>query len=78
MIRSFRSELLKLRRPSIIYGGGAVLAGFTVLATVLTFTTATSTGKAAANGRYAASTFADLATANGLTISGGNSTVTGL
>lgn len=67
MIRSFRSELLKLRRPSIIYGGGAVLAGFTVLATVLTFTTATATGKAAANGRYAASTFADLATANGLT-----------
>jgi ABC-2 type transport system permease protein len=67
MIRSFRSELLKLRRPSIIYGGGAVLAGFTVLATVLTFTTATATGHAAPNGRYAASTFAGLATANGLT-----------
>ncbi len=67
MMRSFRSELLKLRRPSIIAGGGAVLAGFTVLATVLTFTTATATGQAAQNGRYATSTFASLASANGLT-----------
>ena len=67
MIRSFRSELLKLRRSSVIFGGGAVLAGFTVLATVLTFTTATATGSAAQNGRYATSTFAGLAGANGLT-----------
>jgi ABC-2 type transport system permease protein len=67
MIRSFRSELLKLRRPSVIFGGGAVLAGFTVLATVLTFTTATATATAAQNGRYATSTFAGLAGANGLT-----------
>jgi hypothetical protein len=67
MIGSFRSELLKLRRPSVIFGGGAVLAGFTVLATVLTFTTATATGKAAQDGRYATSTFAGLAGANGLT-----------
>jgi hypothetical protein len=41
MIRSFRAELLKLRRPSIIYGGSAALLGFTLLATVLTITTAT-------------------------------------
>ena len=67
MIRSFRSELLKLRRPGMIFGGGAVLAGFTVLATVLTFTTATATGKAAQEGRYATSTFAGLAGADGLT-----------
>ena len=67
MIRSFRSELLKLRHSSVIFDGGAVLAGFTVLATVLTFTTATATGSAAQNGRYATSTFAGLAGANGLT-----------
>jgi ABC-2 type transport system permease protein len=67
MIRSFRSELLKLRRPGVIFGGGAVLAGFTVLATVLTFTTATAAGAAAQNGRYPTSTVAGLAGADGLT-----------
>jgi ABC-2 type transport system permease protein len=67
MIRSFRSELLKLRRPGIIAGGGAALAGFTVLVTVLTFTTATATGKAAPGNQYPPASYAELASAGGLT-----------
>ncbi len=67
MIRSFRSELLKLSRPSIVVGGGAALAGFTALATVLTFTTATVTTRPAQNGRYPTATFAELAAPDGLT-----------
>jgi ABC-type transport system involved in multi-copper enzyme maturation permease subunit len=67
MIRSFRSELLKLRRPGIIIGGGVVLAVFTVLATVLTFTTATTTGRAAPGSQYPPASFTELASPAGLT-----------
>lgn len=40
MIRAFRAELLKLRRPLIWLGGGAVLPLLAVLGTVLVFATA--------------------------------------
>jgi ABC-2 type transport system permease protein len=40
MIRSLRAELLKLRRPSIIYGAGGSAAALALLATIVTFTTA--------------------------------------
>lgn len=67
MNRSFRAELLKLRRPAIIYGGGAALACFTVLATVLTLTTATPAAQRPQNGRFPGATFAQLARPDGLT-----------
>ena len=35
-----RTELLKLRRPSIIYGAGGSAAALALLATIVTFTTA--------------------------------------
>jgi len=68
MIRSFRAELLKLRRPSIIYGGSAALVGFTLLATVLTITTATKTLAPPTPGRGQAATFGQLAETGGLTL----------
>ncbi|GAA1550991.1 hypothetical protein GCM10009827_084530 [Dactylosporangium maewongense] len=40
MMRAFRSELLKLRRPRVLYGALGGLFGFTILVTVLTFATA--------------------------------------
>jgi ABC-2 type transport system permease protein len=40
MIRSLRAELLKLRRPSIIYGASGSAAALALLATIVTFTTA--------------------------------------
>ena len=43
MIRSMHAELLKLRRPAFIYGAAGAMLGFAVLATVLTFATATTT-----------------------------------
>jgi ABC-2 type transport system permease protein len=67
MIRSLRSELLKLRRPAVLLGGGTALAAFTALATILTFSTATVTGKPAQSSRYPTATFAELAGPNGLT-----------
>jgi ABC-2 type transport system permease protein len=67
MIRSFRSELVKLRRPGILLGGGTALAAFTALATVLTFSTATVTSKPAQGSRYPTATLAELAGPNGLT-----------
>jgi hypothetical protein len=42
MIRSMYAELLKLRRPAIIYGAGGAMLGFALLATVLTYATATA------------------------------------
>jgi ABC-2 type transport system permease protein len=68
MTRSFRAELLKLRRPSIIYGGGAALLGFTLLVTVLTITTATETLAPPTPGRGQADTVGQLAQAGGLTL----------
>jgi hypothetical protein len=40
MIRALRAELLKLRRPSIIYGAGGAAGALALLATIVTFTTA--------------------------------------
>lgn len=68
MIRSFRAELLKLHRPSVRYGAGAVLPAFAVLATVLVFVNAaTVAGRPdpAANGFDV--TLAQLAASGGLT-----------
>ena len=39
-IRSFRAELMKLRRPRVLYGALGGLIGCTILVTVLTFATA--------------------------------------
>jgi ABC-2 type transport system permease protein len=47
MIRSFKAELLKLRRPAALYGATGAMLGFALLATVLTFATATSATTAA-------------------------------
>lgn len=68
MIRSFRAELLKLRRPSVLYGAGAVLPGFALLATVLAFLNAATSSRASApadNGFDV--TLAELARTGGLT-----------
>jgi len=68
MIRSFRAELLKLRRPSVRYGAGAVLPAFAVLATVLVFVNAAAVAgrpDPAANGFDV--TLAQLAASGGLT-----------
>jgi ABC-2 type transport system permease protein len=43
MMRSLRAELLKLWRPSVIYGGLAGLLGLSILATALIFATAKNT-----------------------------------
>jgi ABC-type transport system involved in multi-copper enzyme maturation permease subunit len=40
MTETFRSELMKLRRPRVLYGALGGLFGFTILVTVLTFATA--------------------------------------
>jgi ABC-type transport system involved in multi-copper enzyme maturation permease subunit len=72
IIRTFRAELLKLRRPSILAGGGATLAALTLLGTGLTFATATRVVTAAHNGQFPPETFAKLAQPSGLTIGFGN------
>jgi ABC-2 family transporter protein len=64
--------VLKLRRPSIIYGGSGALLGFTLLATVLTITTATKTLAPPTPGRGQAATVGQLAQAGGLTLGFGN------
>jgi ABC-type transport system involved in multi-copper enzyme maturation permease subunit len=43
MIRSFRSEWIKLRRPGMILGGAGTIVGFAILTVVLTLTTASAT-----------------------------------
>ena len=43
MIRSIQAELLELRRPAVLYGATGSMLGFALLATVLTFATATAT-----------------------------------
>lgn len=72
MIRSFRSELLKLRRPSVVFGAVGAKIGFALLATVLTFVTADAATTAAvvrppSEGAGFDATLADLAQAGGLT-----------
>jgi ABC-2 type transport system permease protein len=65
--RSFRAELLKLRHPRLLVGGGAALIGLTVLGTVLTFATAKRVPTAPDSGQFPAATFAQLARPSGLT-----------
>ena len=70
MIRSLRAELLKLRRPAVLYGAAAAMLGFALLATVLTFATATkdtSTGASPVGGAALASTVGQLGQSGGLT-----------
>lgn len=43
MIRSFRSEFLKLQRPGMLLGGAGTMLGLTVLITILMFATASET-----------------------------------
>ncbi len=62
MIRALRSELLKLRRPRLVWGGLGALFGFTLLVTILSVATATQTA-----GPRATST-TRLIAASGLTI----------
>jgi ABC-type transport system involved in multi-copper enzyme maturation permease subunit len=69
MTRSFRSELLKLRRPSVIFGAGGAMLGFALLATILAFATAEAgdpTGPPDASEPFAL-TLGQLAEAGGLT-----------
>jgi ABC-type transport system involved in multi-copper enzyme maturation permease subunit len=72
IIRTFRAELLKLRRRSILVGGGATLAALTLLGTGLTFATAKRVVTAAPGGQYPPETFAKLAQPTGLTLGFGN------
>jgi len=70
MIRSFKTELLKLRRPAVLYGATGAMLGFALLATVLTFATATSATTAAASpvgGAALGSTLGQLGQPGGLT-----------
>jgi ABC-type transport system involved in multi-copper enzyme maturation permease subunit len=69
MIRSLHAELLKLRRPAVLYGAAGSMLGFALLATILTYVTASSTaaGSAATGGASLASTVAQLGQAGGLT-----------
>ena len=68
MIRSMHAELLKLRRPAIIYGAAGGMLGFALLATVLTFATATTTVAASPmGGDSLTSTIGQLAQPGGLT-----------
>jgi ABC-2 type transport system permease protein len=70
MIRSFNAELLKLRRPAVFYGATGAMLAFALLATVLTFATATSAGAAAASpvgGAALGSTLGQLGQPGGLT-----------
>src|SRR5471032_1056086 len=70
MIRSLRAELLKLRRPAVLYGAAGAMLGFAVLATVLTFATASSALTAPASpvgGAALGSTVGQLGQPGGLT-----------
>ena len=70
MIRSFKAELLKLRRPAVLYGATGAMLGFALLATVLTFATATNATTVAASpvgGAALGSTLGQLGQAGGLT-----------
>jgi ABC-2 type transport system permease protein len=69
MIRSLRAELLKLGRPAALYGAVAMLM-FALLATVLTYVTATrapAAGASSVGGPSLASTFSQLGQPGGLT-----------
>jgi ABC-type transport system involved in multi-copper enzyme maturation permease subunit len=64
VLRAVRSELIKLRRPRVLYGSLGALLGFTVLVSVLTVATAVDRPEA---GQQAVPT-ARLAEASGLTV----------
>ena len=66
MTRAIRAELLKLRRPRLLWGSLGALFGFTLLVSILSVATATETA-----GPRAVS-IARLVTADGLTIGFGN------
>jgi len=68
MIRSMHAELLKLRRPAVLYGAAGAMLGFALLATVLTFATATGTpGDSPVGGDALSSTVTQLGEVGGLT-----------
>ncbi len=68
MIRSMRAELLTLRRPAFLYGATGAMLGFALLATFLTYATATTTAPGAwAGGDSLTSTVSELGQAGGLT-----------
>jgi ABC-2 type transport system permease protein len=68
MIRSIQAELLKLRRPAVLYGAAGSMLGFALLATVLTFATATATsGSSPVGGDALTSTVTQLGHSGGLT-----------
>lgn len=68
MIRSIQAEFLKLRRPAVLYGAAGSMLGFALLATVLTFATATATsGSSPVGGEALTSTVAQLGHGGGLT-----------
>jgi ABC-2 type transport system permease protein len=64
MLRSFLSEWVKLRRRGMLLGGG-IIAGFAVVSTVLTFSTASAT-PGEAQGPTGGLTLDQLAAADGL------------
>jgi len=68
MIRSMHAELLKLRRPVIIYGAAGAMLGFAPLATVLTYATATTAAATSfVGGDSLTSTVGQLGQSGGLT-----------
>jgi len=67
MIRSMHAELLKLRRPAIIYGAGGAMLGFALLATILTYATATTAAVSFVGGDSLTSTVGQLGQPGGLT-----------
>jgi ABC-2 type transport system permease protein len=70
MIRSFKAELLKLRRPAVLWGAAGAMLGFGLLATILSFATATRATTAAASpvgGVALGSTIGQLSQPGGLT-----------
>jgi ABC-type transport system involved in multi-copper enzyme maturation permease subunit len=68
MIRAFQAELIKLRRPRVLYGSLGALFGFTLLVTVLTFITAKKAATASTDGQGEGNTIEQLIRADGLTI----------
>jgi len=70
--RTFRAELLKLRRPGVVAGGGATLVALTLLGTGLTFATAKHAATVPRSGQFPPETFARLSRPGGLTVGFGN------
>jgi len=68
MIRSFRSELVKLGRPTVLYGAGAVLPFLAVLATALAFLNASDGPVPPGPDRGFSLSLAELSNAGGLTL----------